>query len=172
MPLSGLEQESVFMEVEPMRSVSILFAMAFSAAILAPAEAADAFYLGTWKFDSAVVAPWADSTAKPDEKEKNSLIGKTVTLGPKQISGPKTFACKGPHYKVSDSSADMLFQGAFGEMHDRDKSADPQKLAASLGFTGTSWKTLETGCEIDWHFVNPTTAELGLNDYVYTLKKQ
>jgi hypothetical protein len=35
-----------------------------------------------------------------------------------------------------------------------------------------SLKTLETGCEIDFHFVDEATAEIGLNDYVYTLKKQ
>ncbi len=69
-------------------------------------------------------------------------------------------------------TADMLFQGAFEEMHDNNKSADPAKLAASLGFTGTSFKTLETGCEIDWHFVDMSTVEIGLNDYVYALKKQ
>ena len=82
------------------------------------------------------------------------------------------FACKAPRYKVSDFTADMLFQGAFGEMHDKDKSVDPQQLAAALGFTGASYKTVETGCEIDWHFVNATTAEVGLDNWVYTLKKQ
>ena len=37
---------------------------------------------------------------------------------------------------------------------------------------GPRIKTLETGCEIDFHFVDATTAKIGLNDYVYTLKKQ
>jgi len=41
-----------------------------------------------------------------------------------------------------------------------------------MGFTGTKIRTLETGCEIDFHFVDDTTAEAGLNNYVYTLKKQ
>ena len=66
----------------------------------------------------------------------------------------------------------MIFQGAFGEMQSSNKAADPNKIAASLGFSGTSIKTLETGCEIDFHFVDVTTAEIGLNNYVYTLKKQ
>ena len=82
------------------------------------------------------------------------------------------FACKWPHYKVSDFSADMLFQGQCGEMHHADHSKDPLQLARALGFTGTTFKTLETGCEIDWHFVDPRTAEIGLNNFVYTLKKQ
>jgi hypothetical protein len=59
-------------------------------------------------------------------------------------------------------------------MQSRDKSVDPVKLAAKLGFKGTTWKTLETGCatELDFHYIDPTTTTFGLNNYVYTLKKQ
>jgi hypothetical protein len=144
----------------------------FVAAISSPAGADEPFYLGTWKLDSAVVAPWADPHEKPDAAAMKALIGKTVTLTPAAIAGPKVFACKGPHYKVSNFTAAMLFRGAFEEMKDNDKSVDPLKLAAALGFDGTAFKTLETGSDIDWHFVDQTTAEVGLDDYVYTLKKQ
>ena len=155
-----------------MRSISVLLAVTLAAAIHSPACAQGLSYLGAWKFVSAVPAPWAPSPQKVDTAEMKQLIGKTVTLVPKAISGPKVFACKGPHYKVSDFSADMLFQGQFGEMHDADHSKDPLQLAHGLGFIGTSFKTLETGCEIDWHFVDPRTAEIALDNYVYTLKKQ
>ena len=148
--------------------LAALFVLLFGAS----SHAEDAFYLGAWKLDSAVVAPWADPHDKPDAAAMQALIGKIVTLARAAIAGPKPFACKGPHYKLSNFTADMLFQGSFGEMHDKNKSADPQKIAASLGFAGTSFMTLETGCEIDWHFVNPGTAEIGLDNYVYTLKKQ
>ncbi len=136
------------------------------------AAQADMFYLGTWKLTEAVIAPWADAKRKPDATEKARLIGRSVVLAPRQISGPDPLACASPRYKVSDFGADMLFQGAFSEMQASNKSADPGKLAASLGFPGSRVKTLETGCEIDFHFVDATTAEIGLNDYVYTLKKQ
>lgn len=136
------------------------------------AAQADAFYLGTWKLTDAVVPPWADAKRKPDATEKARLIGKSVVLAPKLISGPSPFACSSPRYKVSDVGADMLFQGALGEMQAGNKSVDPGKVAASLGFSGSRIKTLETGCEIDFHFVDATTAEIGLNDHVYTLKKQ
>lgn len=136
----------------------------------APSRAADQFYLGEWKIESAVEAPWARPKISPSEK--NRLMGKMVTLKAKEIAGPQPLACKGATYKVTDYSADMLFQGAFEEMHDANKALDPQKLAESLGFSGKAVQTLETGCEIDWHFVNPTTAKVGLNDFVYTLKKQ
>jgi len=145
------------------------------ACIALNAFAADAFYVGTWKVESAVVAPWADPAArKPDPTEMKSLTGKIVTIKAGEITGPRIFACKGPQYKIVDYPADMLFQGAFDEMRRRDKSVDPAKLAAGLGFRGAKWKTLETGCgnELDYHFVDEKTAEFGLNDYVYTLKKQ
>ena len=73
---------------------------------------------------------------------------------------------------MAPNGADMIFQGAFDEMQRASKKADPKALAASLGFSGSKIKTLETGCEIDLHFVDDSTAEAGLNDYVYTLKKQ
>jgi hypothetical protein len=100
------------------------------------------------------------------------LLDKTITLRAREIAGARPFACTAPHFKISDFTADMIFQGAFETMQSNNKSVDPNKLAASLGFLGKSIKTLETGCEIDFHFVDATTAEVGLNDYVYTLKKQ
>jgi hypothetical protein len=137
-----------------------------------PSNAADSFYIGKWKLAGAVVAPWADLKQKPDSAEQSRLIGKTIVFKAKEIAGPQPFACKTPHYKESDYTADMIFQGAFEQMQSKNKSVDPNKLAASLGFAGSSIKTLETGCEIDFHFVDAATAEIGLNDHVYTLKKQ
>ena len=139
------------------------------------APAADPFYFGTWKVESAVVAPWADAAVRnPDSAEMKSLVGKIVAIRANEITGPHAVACKGPRYKVVEYPADMLFQGAFDEMRRRDKSVDPAALAAKLGFHGSKWKTLETGCgnEMDYHFADPNTAEFGLNDFVYTLKRQ
>jgi hypothetical protein len=141
-------------------------------AIGTPAHAADSFYIGTWKISAAVTAPWADPTQKPARAEQARLIGKAIVFRAKEIDGPLPFACKAPHYKESDFTADMIFQGAFEEMRSKDKSVDPDRLATSLGFLAKNIKTLETGCEMDFHFVDATTAEIGLNDKVYTLKKQ
>jgi hypothetical protein len=137
--------------------------------------AADPFYIGTWKIVSAAVAPWQDGRPyESDLSEMKSLVNRTVVIQAGAIAGPRPVACKGPNYRVKDYPADMLFQGAFGEMHRRDKSADPAKIAAKLGFRGSQWKTLETGCgnELDYHFLDPATADFGLNNYVYTMKKQ
>ena len=137
--------------------------------------AADPFYLGTWKIASAVIAPWVKGKAYDDDTtETKSLVAKTIVIKPAEITGPRIFVCKGPNYKLVDFPANMLFQGAFEEMQRNDKSVEPDKLAARLGFRGTKWKTLETGCanELDYHFVDETTAEFALNNYVYTIKKQ
>jgi hypothetical protein len=153
-----------------MRLVTLLAA----AALATTASAADSFYLGKWKITSALVAPWADSERKPDETERNALVGKLVTIEPTGITGPRAVACKGPKYHVRDYGADMIFQGMLDEVRRRDPAQDPVKLAASLGFKGASWKTLETGCanELELHFVDASTAEFGLNNYVYVLKKE
>jgi hypothetical protein len=148
------------------------FVTYIAVAMGAPAKAADSFYIGIWKFSSAVPAPWADPRAKPDSAEQSRLLGKTIVFKAREIAGPRPFACTAPHYKESDFTADMVFQGALETMRSNNKSVDPNKIAASLGFSGASIKTLETGCEIDFHFVDATSAEIGLNDYVYTLKKQ
>ena len=152
----------------------LTLALVFGAAVPV-ASAADAFYIGTWKIASAVVAPWWDDPAhQPDPAEMKALIGKTITITAKSMLGPRQFACSDPRYKVKDYPADMLFQGMFGEMHERDHSVDPAKMAAKVGFRGSSWKTLETGCgnELDYHFADPNTAEFGLNNYVYILKRR
>src|SRR5215469_16713187 len=156
-----------------MRILRLLMVFGLVAAMLGPAHAADPFFLGTWKFTSAVVAPWATPTArKPNRAERDSLLGKTLSIRAKEIAGPRVFTCQRPRYALKDYPATDLFQGAFGEMRERDPAIDPVKLAAGLGFKGNSFTTLETGCEFDWHFVDQTTAKVGLNDWVYTLKKQ
>jgi hypothetical protein len=156
--------------------MKIFFIMALLAgAINGSAAAAEPFYLGTWKIVSAVPAPWRDNQGhESDLTEMKSLLHKTVIIERKAIVAPRQLACKGPNYQVKEYPADMLFQGAFGEMQRRDKTADPRKIAAKLGFHGASWKTLETGCgnELDYHFLDPATADFGLNNYLYTLKKQ
>ena len=136
------------------------------------ADAADPPYLGTWKIASAAVAPWSTPQHQPDAGERTRLMGKTVVFRSKAIAGPQPFACQGPHYNLTDYTADLLFQGAFDEMRRQDKSVDPGKMAARLGFSGEAIRTLETGCEFDFHFVDATTAQVGLNNVVYTLKKQ
>jgi hypothetical protein len=153
-------------------TVAACLVACIAAASGGPARSAEPAYLGIWKISAAVTAPWADPTQRPDNAEQARLLGKAIVFKAREIGGPPPFACRAPHYKESDYSADMIFQGAFEEMQTKNKSVDPDRLATSLGFMGKNIRTLETGCEMDFHFVDATTAEIGLNDTVYTLKKQ
>jgi hypothetical protein len=157
------------------RIVQLGCIVALAVATAAPLFAADTFYLGPWEIAAAKQGPWANAeTWKRSAPEAKKSIGTTVTFEPKAIRGRGILACDNPKYELKDYSVDMLFQGMFGEMHARDNAADPVKLAGTLGFRGTSWKTLETGCEgmIDFHFIDRTTAAFALNNYVYILKRK
>jgi hypothetical protein len=151
-------------------TLSVIASLALSAAANAPA--ADRGYLGAWTITGAVVAPWVEAGRKPDASERRRLVGRVVVFQAHAVTGPQPLGCPGAHYQLSDFTADMLFQGELGELHSRDKRVDPGRLAAGLGFKGPHISSLETGCEIDFHFVDPSTAEFGLNDYVYTLKRR
>lgn len=97
-------------------------------------------WLGTWKVAEAKVAPWAGKSRGRSEVDLKELMNKTVTFRPREIAGPPMLACKRPQYKLSDFSADMLFQGAFGEMREKDERVDPGTVAASVGFQGETWQ--------------------------------
>lgn len=166
---------------ESMCVAAILFlAVALLSAPMARAAEPAEAYFGSWKIISAAVAPWWPlvepnaGSVKPDPSETKLLTGKIVTISAKSIAGPRPLACADPHYRVKTQPAEGLFQGMFGEMHERDQSVDARKVAASVGFRGSSWKSLETGCanELDYHFLDGNTAAFGLNNYIYMLKRQ
>jgi hypothetical protein len=150
----------------------IAAALAAGALLATAAEAADPSYLGSWTIVRAVAAPWANAAHPLDRNERAKLMSRTITFTPHAITGPQPLACRGVHYQFSDFTADMLFQGAFDEMRQKDKRVDPNRTAASLGFNSPKIRTLETGCEIDFHFIDAATAEFGLNDYVYTIRRK
>ena len=129
---------------------------------------ADSFYTGTWKIDSAVVAPWWTEKQKPDMAESKTLIGKTFAIRGRDITGPRQVACKDPHFEVTQAPAEMLFQGMLEKVPDRTKAL------ASLGFKGKQWKTLITGCEneVEFHFLDDRTAAFGLNNLIYIVRQQ
>ena len=140
-------------------AVVTCFLACIGVAMSVAAIASDATYLGTWKVSGAAIAPWADPKQKADVTEQTRLIGKAVVFKTREIAGPEPLACEAAHYQEKNYTANMIFQGAFEEMKSKDKSVDPGKIAASLGFIGNGIKTVETGCEIDFHFVDATMVE-------------
>lgn len=150
-----------------MRSVRRLGpALPLALALFGPVRAAEPAYYGTWVVTEARIAPWA----KPDEaasgaEEQRRLIGSRVVYRKARIEGPRPLACAGPHYLMREYPPDDLFQGGL---------TDPVPQARALGFRLSTIPTLETGCAgwIDFHFVDPTTVLFGLNNRIYTLRKQ
>jgi len=138
----------------------------------ATADGADPSYLGAWKLTAAAAAPWVPAQRQLDAAERARLIGQTIVFKATAIAGPSPFACRAPHYKFRDFTAAMIFQRAFEKTQPSDNLADPERIAATLGFAGPGIKTLETGCDLDFRFVDASTAQVGLNDVVYTLRKQ
>lgn len=128
-------------------------------------------YLGVWKLTRAVAAPWV-APRRPIDAGRPPLIGKSIEFKSQAIVGPAAFACSKPRYVFRDLTPARIFQGAFAAMQARNKAADPDALAARLGFAGPSIKTLETGCAVDLHFVDASTAQVALGGVIYTLNKQ
>ncbi len=153
----------------------------------ATAEAVDPVYIGVWQVTGVAPAPWLKSkrqpraserahlvgkVRQPRASERARLVGKVVVFKPTLIAGPAPFTCKGPRYRLRDLAPDTLFDGAFAALRAQDKSLDPAKLAAQLGFAGDTVPTLETGCAFKVYFADAATAHVGLDGFVYTLKKQ
>jgi hypothetical protein len=108
------------------------------------ASAASPFYLGTWKISSAKVASWWEDRAhQPSAAEMKGLVGKSITITPKGIAGPRELACTGVRYEVKEYPADMLFQGAFDEMRRRDPSVSrksSRRMSDSKAHDGKRWR--------------------------------
>jgi hypothetical protein len=67
-------------------------------------------------------------------------------------------------YAIKSYAPDMLFQGSL---------TAPDRQAATLGFSGKTIRTVETGCEgaFDFHFVDADHAMFGLNNRIFRLQR-
>jgi hypothetical protein len=140
-------------------------ALATVLAAIVPAQAAEPDFYGPWLITEARTAPWAKSDSGFSAEEQHRLIGSKVVYGKTRITGPSPLGCDKPHYRFLEATPDYLFQGGLTE---------PAAQAVALGFRLQTITTLETGCEgwIDFHFVDARTALFGLNNMIYTLRKQ
>jgi hypothetical protein len=132
----------------------------------APAPAAGPTFYGAWLITEAHVAPWAKAGESAfSEEEQHRLVGSKVIYRRTRIEGPSPLGCAKPRDRMLEYPPDFLFQGTL---------TDPDAQAQALGFHQHMTPTLETGCEgwIDFHFVDPATALFGLNNMIYTLRKQ
>lgn len=143
-----------------------LASLALLIGIAAPLQAAEPDFYGTWQITGAQPAPWI----KPgedvfDAAEQRRLIGSKVVFRKLRIDGLSPLGCVRTRYRRFEAAPDYLFQSGL---------TDPVPQARALGFHLRTIPTLETGCagDIDFHFADPTTALFGLNNMIYTLRKQ
>lgn len=127
------------------------------------ADAQEAFG-GPWSISKSDPAPWAEK-GEPMDAEAKGLLGKSVSILPDRIDGPRPLSCRKLKYKITNYAPDSLFQGSL---------TAPDKQAVALGFKGHDIKTLETGCEseIDFHMVDEMTVLFALNNRIYTMTRK
>jgi hypothetical protein len=126
-------------------------------------------FFGTWKTAGAQVAPWWTEPGAPPEM--NSEFQNTpIVFAAGKSTGPTIVTCKAPTYADSLVRPRTLFEG-----HLRDIEADIK----ALGFTGEEITQLNLSrtddnkdVSLDFPMVDDKTILLGLDNMIYTLKRQ
>jgi len=132
-------------------------------------------FAGRWIITGATVAPWADPLQRGGAEEEKRLVGKVVAFGPHSILGPSPLGCPRATYTQRDDPPDMLYEGGLAEPDASGKPRDAAALAHALGLVGPVARTLETGAqcsEVSYHLLAPGLLSFGLNNRVYTLRRQ
>jgi hypothetical protein len=124
---------------------------------------------GSWKVAKSEVAPWWDGKGEKPKAEPG-LDTQPIVLGDPASTGPGIFHCEKSLYTIRTTEPAGLFEGNLPE---------PDKQAAALGFKPGPITTMNQGCEsstgdleLDFPMVDDDTILLGLNNMIYTLKRQ
>lgn len=135
-------------------------------ALLFLLAAGGAFQEGTWKIESATVAPWWKGSEAPKSGFVKDLVGRSFSIKDGHVEGPGILACTSGRMAVKDVPAQGLFQGMLGE-----DEAKANRAAAGLGFQRGPWKTVDGGCDLEFHFSDTKSGAFGLDNYVFRFRK-
>jgi hypothetical protein len=126
-------------------------------------------FFGTWTTATAQVAPWWDQQGAAPEMNPD-FQNTPIVFAVGQSSGPAIVTCAKPVYAVNIVRAPALFEGNL---------RDPQADAAALGISRPDVSTLNLSCtengadvSLDFPMVDENTILLGLDNMIYTLKRQ
>jgi hypothetical protein len=126
-------------------------------------------FFGTWTTATAQVAPWWDQQGAPPEMDPD-FQNTPILFVAGESSGPEIVTCAEPVYAVNIVRAQALFEGNL---------PDPQANAAALGFAGPDISTMNLSCSenggdvsLDFAMADDNTILLGLDNMIYTLKRQ
>lgn len=123
-------------------------------------------YEGTWKIETAVVAPWWAGREAPRSGFVKELVGRTFTIANRRIVGPGIVGCASERFAIKEVPAQGLFQGMLGE-----DAARATRSAAGLGFRAGPWKTVDGGCELEFHFADSGSGAFGLDNHVFRFRR-
>ena len=126
-------------------------------------------FFGTWKTATAQVAPWWTAPGAPPQMDPE-FQNTPIVFAAGKSSGPAIVACKAPIYAVDFTRPRALFEGHL---------QDPARDAAALGFTSEDITKMNLSCtddnrdvSLDFPMVDDDTILLGLDNMIYTLKRQ
>lgn len=126
-------------------------------------------FFGTWKTATAQVAPWWTEPGAPPQMDPE-FQNTPIVFAASKSSGPPIVACKAPIYTIDIMHPRALFEGHL---------QDPAKEAAALGFAGEDITKMNFNCtddnkdvSLDFPMVDDNTILLGLDNMIYTLKRQ
>ena len=156
------------------KRIFIVFALSMMAL---PALADEAAFFGKWKISGAVKAPWEDPDHPMMTDDVELYSGKIVDISKGRMTGPDLVGCGATMLTVEALPYAGLFEGGLAsnpknaaDAYDIEKA---RRLAGELGFTAEPVESLFHGCsEIILHRRDPQTLLFGLNNRIFTLKKQ
>jgi hypothetical protein len=126
-------------------------------------------FFGVWRTETAQVAPWWNGPGGAPEMNPD-FQNTPITFAADKSSGPKLIACDAPVYTVSLVRPEGLFEGNLPA---------PAMDAASLGFPARDILSLNLSCtqdnkdvSLDFAMADDATVMLGLDNMIYTLKRQ
>jgi hypothetical protein len=139
--------------------------------LVAPAQAADRWFAGTWRIEKALTAPWAHEGNPPDPEGPARLVGRSVTFAPEAVRGPAPLGCSKAVYATRQDGPEVLFQGMLDETARR-RGGSAAAVAGGLGMTSPTVPTLDPGCSpIEYHLIEPGTLAFGLDNVVYLMRR-
>jgi hypothetical protein len=126
-------------------------------------------FFGTWKTATAQVAPWWTEPGAPPQMNPE-FQNMPIVFAAGKSSGPAIVTCTAPLYAINLVRARTLFEGHL---------QDPAQEAAAFGFTGEDITQMNLSCtdddkdvSLDFPMVDDDTILLGLDNLIYTLKRQ
>lgn len=154
----------------------LLILAAFSLAAT-PALAAEADFYGSWKITESVKAPWEDPANPMTTDDSARYTGKVVEIAKGSMKGPDLMGCGATELAVQSFPYAGLFEGGLGvkpgDAAAPFDEAKAKRLAEGLGFTAEPVESLMHGCsELILHRLDATTLVFGLNNRIFTMKKQ